>query len=159
VSMAPPEAYQAAERGVVDAIVFNWDGHMVFKYYEVTKYRTETPVSLYSDPLACSININTWNKLPPEVQAVFNEFSGLKQSAAAGKAFDSSSDAIKARIKDIDKKAGNPDIYMVPNDEFQKWVTAISPLYDKWASDTEAKGMPGKSILTDVKKLAEKYSK
>lgn len=159
VSMDPPGAYQAAERGVVDAIVFNWDGHMVFKYYEVTKYRTETPVSLYSDPLACSINLNTWNKLPPDVQAVFNEFSGLKQSAAAGKAFDGSSAAIRNRIRELDKAAGNPDIYMVSNDEFQRWVTAITPLYDKWMTDTEAKGMPGKSIFADVKRLAEKYSK
>jgi TRAP-type C4-dicarboxylate transport system substrate-binding protein len=158
VSMAPPEAYQAAERGVVDTIIFNWDGHMVFKYYEVTKYRTETPVSLYSDPLACSINLNTWNKLPPEVQAVFNENSGMKWATEGGKAFDASGMAIRNKIRELDQKAGNPDVYMIPNDEFQRWVKAITPLYDKWIADTEAKGLPGKSIFEDVKRLAAKYS-
>ncbi len=159
VSMAPPEAYQAAERGVVDTICFNWDGTLVFKYYEVTKYRTDTPVSLYSDPLACSMSWDTWNKLPPEVQKVIDELSGMPQSTTAGQAFDKSSEEVRNKIREIDAKVGNPDVYMVPDDEFQRWVQAVIPLYDKWATDIEAKGMPGKSILDDVKRLAAKYSK
>jgi TRAP-type C4-dicarboxylate transport system substrate-binding protein len=159
VTMSPPEAYQAAERGVVDAIMFNWDGTIVFKYHEVTKYRTETPISLYSDPLACSMNLDTWSKLPPEVQAIFDELSGMPQSTAAGKAFDVSSDEIRAKVTGIDQKAGNPPSYMIPDDEFQKWMTVITPLYDKWTSDTAAKGLPAKSVLDDAMRLAKKYSK
>ena len=131
VTMAPPEAYQAAERGVVDTIMFNWDGTIVFKYFEVTKYRTVTPISLYSDPLACSMNLNTWNKLPPEVQKIFDELSGMPQSTAAGKAFDGSSNGIMNTIKGIDAKAGNPEPYMVPDAEFQRWVQVITPLYGR----------------------------
>ena len=159
VTMSPPEAYQAAERGVVDAIMFNWDGTIVFKYFEVTKYRTVTPISLYSDPLACSMNLDVWNKLPPEVQKIFDELSGMPQSTAAGKAFDASSDEIMNKIIEIDQKAGNPPPYMIPDDEFQKWLPVITPLYDRWTSDTEAKGLPGKSILGDAMRLADKYSK
>jgi len=159
VTITPPEAYQALERGVVDSVTMNWDGSMVFKYHEVTKYRTETPMSLYSDPLACSISIDTYNKLPQEVQEIIDEISGMPQSIIAGKAFDESCNEVKNTVMGIDKKAGNPPPYMITDDESQKWIEAITPLYDQWIEEVEAKGLPGRSIFEDVKRLTEKYSK
>jgi len=159
VTMSPPEAYQAAERGVVDAIMFNWDGTIVFKYFEVTKYRTVTPIGLYTDPLICSMNLDTWNNLPPEVQEIFDELSGMPQSTLAGNTFDASEEELKNQVLEIDQKAGNPPLYMIPDDEFQKWLSVITPLYDRWTSETEAKGLPAKSILDDAMKIAEKCSK
>ncbi len=159
VPMSPTDAYQALERGVIDGVIMNWDGTMTFKYMDVTKYRTATPFSLWSDPLACSMNLNTWNKLPPEVQKIIEQNSGLAQSKIAGETFDKGQDAILNIIKQADQKAGNPDIYSIPDSEFKSWLAAVNPLYDKWIADVSAKGLPGKAVYDSLRSIMTKYSK
>jgi TRAP-type C4-dicarboxylate transport system substrate-binding protein len=159
VPMSPTDAYQALERGVIDGVIMNWDGTMTFKYNDVTKYRTSTPLSLWGDPLACSMNLNTWNKLPPEVQKIVDQNSGLAQSKIAGEVFDNSGSNILNLIKQVDQKAGNPDVYAIPSSEFQNWLTAVNPLYDKWIADVSAKGLPGKAVYETLRQIMSKYSK
>jgi len=153
------EVYPSLEKGVLDGTLINWEGAMAFKYYEVTKYRTQIPQGLTLSILAVSMNLNTWNKLPPDVQKIFEEYSGMAMSRQNGQTFDKVNNQLLQVIKQKDKAAGNPDVYVVPQDELQKWKSTVSPIYDKWVADIEAKKLPGKSILDDVRRLAEKYSK
>ena len=78
---------------------------------------------------------------------------------AAAEAFDTENVSSLGVIKEYDKKMGNPDFYYMPEDEFQRWVQAVTPLYEKWIADIEAKGLPGRAIFEDIQRLAAKYNK
>ena len=58
-----------------------------------------------------------------------------------------------------DKKVGNPDHYLLPDTEFQRWVEATKPVHERLIAELEAKGLPGKSFYQETLRLVEKYSK
>ncbi len=159
VPMPMPEVFMALERGTLDVGFLNWEGVVAFKWFEATKYRTELPKGLYSNSLIISMNWDTWNRLPPGVQEIFTELSGVYLSKLCGQAMDKPLDHVVGIIKQYDEKMGNPGIYYMPEDEYQRWVAAVTPLYEKWKADVEAKGLPGRAIFEDIQRLAEKYAK
>lgn len=159
VPMPMPEIYLGLERGTIDTANAAWQGVIAYKWYEVTKYRTELPKGLSSIHLLISMNLNSWNKLPPDVQKIFNELSGVYLSKLCGQVQDKAEAGFIDILKKYDAKAGNPDFYYMPQDEFERWRQAVTPLYEKWMVDIEAKGLPGRAIFADVQRLTEKYGK
>ena len=105
------------------------------------------------------MNWDAWNSLPPDVQKIFEELSGSYMTNLTGEAVDKADISCRAGIEEYDKKVGNPEHYIVPEDEFQRWAEAVNPVYDMWIKRMEAKGLPGKAFLEDARRLAEKYSK
>ncbi len=158
IPMPMPETYMALERGTIDIAPLNWEGVHTFKWYEVTKYRTELPIGLNTSFLIVGMNMETWNGLPPEVQGIIEELSGEYFSKLAGNAMDGEQGPRVDIIKEHDKKVGNDEFYEVPEAEFQKWVQAASPLYESWIADIEKKGLPGRAIFEDLQRLAKKYN-
>lgn len=153
------EIYQALERGLLDYISKDWEACMAFKWFEVTKYRTILPMGLWSDFLVTSMNWDSWNSLPKDVQKIFEELNGRFMTELIANKFDEEDHKLRGVIKGIDKKMRKADFYFVPDGEFQRWKDAVKPVYEKWVKDMEAKGLPGREILEDARKLAEKYSK
>ena len=160
VGMGVPDTYAALQSGVLDGGIINWEAQNSFKWYEVTKYRSSTPVGLFTDPLALSMSWSTWNKLPPEVQKVFEatDIYGVGGSQKAGKAYDEFGMKALDTIKAYDQKASNPDVYAVSKDDFQKWTAAVTPLYETWIKNVEAKGLPGRAIFDDLQSIIKTYS-
>ncbi len=159
VEVLPPEAYMSLERGLLDAGILSWEGIVTaFKWLEVTKYRTIFPRGLFASYLVATMNWDSWNRLPPDVQKIFEELTGTYMSRHVGETFDRVDMQCLEKLKEYDKKAGNPEPYYMPKDEFQKWEEAIKPLYEKWIADLEAKGLPGRSLYEDTLRLIEKYS-
>ena len=153
------EIYPALQSGLLDVAVKNWEAVYSFKWFEVTKYRTAFPKGNSVGHLMVSMNWDSWNSLPPDVQKIFEELSGAYMSNFSGESADRSGAEKFEIIKEYDKKVGNPEIYNLPEDEFQKWVDATAPVYEMWITDVEAKGKPGRAIFEDTLRLIEKYSK
>ncbi|MFC1846155.1 TRAP transporter substrate-binding protein [Chloroflexota bacterium] len=150
--------YVALERGTADSVAKNWDGFFAFKFYEVSKYRTIIPKGINVSPLLISMNWDSWNKLPPEVQEVFEEVNKT-YSKTSGEVFDATTTKCHGIISEYDKKANNPAYHTVSDADFESWIEAVTPMYEKWISDTEAKGKPAKAIFDTALELVEKYSK
>ena len=153
------EIYQALERGLLDYISKDWEACMAFKWFEVTKYRTILPLGLWTDFLVTSMNWETWNKMDPDVQKIFAELNGRFMTELIANKFDEADGKLKQVIRGIDKKAGKPEFYNLPEEEFQRWRKSAQPIYQKWADEMEAKNLPGKKILKDAIELSEKYAK
>jgi TRAP-type C4-dicarboxylate transport system substrate-binding protein len=84
------ECYSALDKGVVDGINFLWEGVMAFGFQQVTKYRTEA--NLMGRGFVIVMNLDIWNSLPPDVQALFEKYGGHQYSTTAGAAGDKAMD-------------------------------------------------------------------
>ncbi|SHO44082.1 TRAP transporter substrate-binding protein [Desulfopila aestuarii] len=142
VPVAQPitETYQSLQLGVLDGSALPYEGIVVFKLNEVTKFTTLA--DLYTMPMMIVMNKKTWDSLPKNVQELIDNTTGLKMSAAAGKAFD---DAEKP-FREISMKKGIEEIALDPS-ELAKMQDITMPLRDEWAMEMEEKGLPGKEVL------------
>lgn len=151
LSMPITEVYSSLEKGVADGAVLPWEVIKPFKFQEVTKYHTIG--NLYSMTNCVVMNLDTWNSLPSDIQKIIDEVDS-EYTGIAAKVFDANETVGRKICED----AGH-EIYNLPPEEWQRWLERISPLWDEWIADMEAKGLPGKAIANEARQLAEKYSK
>ena len=95
------------------------------------------------------MNQKTWDRLPPDIQKVIDEFSGEYWGADIGGVI-----ADKASIGVLKKleQAGHT-VYSLPPKELQRWQDAAAPVFDEWLKSMEAKGLPGKAVLQEALRL------
>ncbi len=158
VFMPEGEVYTSLERGLADGRLHQWDGAVVWKGMEVTKYRTGN-ANLALDVMHIAMNRDSWNSLPPDIQDIITGATGLLWSRHLGMVFDRANNANLLVLQEYDKKVGNPDIYWLPDDERQRWVEAVTPIWDEWVQEMEGKGLPGKAALEDLKAWVVQYQK
>jgi TRAP-type C4-dicarboxylate transport system substrate-binding protein len=150
VSITAPETYSALERGVVDGTIFPWEAISSFKIAEVLKHHAE--VNLYVAPLFTMMNLKKYESLPADLRKVIDDHSGSWAAEFNGKVWDANE---LVGIEAI-KKAGGT-IYKVPAEERQRWATKLKPVEDEWLKSMEAKGLPGKQLLQDLREAIKKY--
>jgi len=153
------DVYMSLERGGMDYIAKDWEAMIAFRWSEVTKYRTEIPRGLQSGALVTAMNWDSWNKLPPDVQEIFEELNGRFMAELTAENFDNAAAELRGTITELDRQAGKSEVYILPEDEFQRWIeVAAQPIYDSWIEDVEAKGLPARAVFEDALRLADKYS-
>jgi TRAP-type C4-dicarboxylate transport system substrate-binding protein len=155
VTMPVTEVYLNFQKGVMDAVVGNWDFTIFTKLYEVGQYYTYVPVNGFV--ISSLINKGKWNSLPPDIQQIIDKQSGLWRSEELGyQQFDSAFDRAKKLIKD---QGFQMTEYTVSPEELQKWIKVSAyPLWDKWVKDSTAKGHPeSQKILDRILQLIETY--
>lgn len=148
VASPMPEAYMGLQKGVLDGILSPFGTMRAFKTAEVTRFHT-TNARLFSTLFCVVMNLKKWNNLPPDIQKSIDEVSGASASELFGSAFDSMTQG------DIEfmKQKGDTFTTIAP-DERKRWVAAFKGIQDKWIKDVEAKGMPGKKLLSQVASLS-----
>ena len=145
------EAYQSLDKGVIDGAAFDLNVLEAFKLQEITKYMSLSPSTASS--LYLVMNMKKWNSLPPDIQKIFVDAGKEHWLGFAG-----AQDDFKVGV--IQRYAALPghEIIRMSDTERARWLAKAQPLFDKWASDMEAKGLPGKAYLADVLALAKKYN-
>jgi len=48
-------------------------------------------------------------------------------------------------------------IYLTP-EEMELWHAAARPVNEKWVTDMESKGLPGRKVYNEARRLAKKYA-
>ena len=152
-----PEIYNSLERGLLQGVFFSWEGQLALALTQVTKYRTDCNMTARGHLVV--MNKNTWNRLPPDIQAVFMKYTGPDYTAGTGKGWDGMTNGTRAGAAAYDKKVGNPEINYLSAEEDARWTATVKPVWDKWANELQAKGLPGKAILEETVALAKKYTK
>lgn len=152
VTIPTGELYLALEKGVVDGTLFNTANMNDWKFWEVVNTYTEG--NFYNLAWFSVMNLDTWNKLPEDVQAVIEETYGLNAGLMVGEGFD---DDYFKNIEIAQNKG--VEIYDLPAEERDRWREATQPVYDSWVEKMESKGLPGEKVLKEVQRLIAKYSK
>jgi TRAP-type C4-dicarboxylate transport system substrate-binding protein len=150
VSLPMPESYEAVSRGVCDGVLNAWDAFVTWKTVEVADYFTMTPF-LYTGSFITVMNLDTWNSLPADVQAAFEqvskEFISYHASSEAKNALYSAQ-----KILDSGKK-----IIVLSDEEEARWLEAVQPAIAKAIADRADKG-PAQEFYNRMVELAEKYN-
>ena len=150
VTMAAPEAYNALERGVVDGTIFPWEVMVSFKLSEVIKHATV--VNLSAATFFITMNLKKWESLPPDLGKVIDDLGGAWAAEFSGAVWDKGDEDGLAAAR----KAGIT-IYPLPAAERQRWIQKAKPVEDEWVTSLEAKGLPARQVLADLKDLVKKF--
>ena len=150
VGMPMSETPQALQQGVVEGLVSTLETLMDFKFAELCRYVTVTNTIVF--PFAVVMNMDKWNALPKDVQKVFDEL-GPQQSAWTGVYMDNH---VQESI-DWAKKTHDVTFIQLPKEEKAKWDKLLEPITDNWIKANEAKGLPAKAIVQDIKDFARMY--
>ncbi|NQT54759.1 MAG: TRAP transporter substrate-binding protein [Desulfobacteraceae bacterium] len=143
---ATPEALQ---KGVVKGAVSSLETLKDFKYAEMCKYVTMFNGPVY--PFAVVMNMDSWNKLPKDVQKVMNDM-GREQAKWTGEYMDKHVDDSIA----WSKENHNIEIIKLSKKEKARWDKLLEPVTTKWIADAKAKGLPAEAIIKDIKAFAKK---
>jgi TRAP-type C4-dicarboxylate transport system substrate-binding protein len=151
ISMPITECYTALQRNVIDGTIADWTVVVAFKIDEVTKYATFAPLS--ANTLFLVMNEKKWNSLPKDIQEIF-EREGKRHWLE----FPVHSDEFAFGV--IKKFKGMPghEVIALPPKEREKWIKTAAPVYSDWVANMEAKGLPGKELLDEARRLAKKYN-
>lgn len=150
----PGDWYTSLDRGLFEGISVAFDMVGMMKLYEVLKNH----ISYYGDglgftPVTHIMNRKKFESLPPGVQKVLED-NILWASEAM------SLDELNRlpSYQEGAKKKGNNFIELT-QEETDKWRTAVKPVHEKWVEDMEKKGLPGRRVFEEAKKLSKKYTK
>jgi TRAP-type C4-dicarboxylate transport system substrate-binding protein len=143
------DIYVAQDKGVIDGHIRPSELLISRSFYEVTKYAID--VDLGHDLFFIAMNPNTFNKLAPDAQKVFDKLSGDWAVDFTGKEWDQfESDAEnQAKAKGIEYISLSPQ-------ELARWRKLLVPIHEQYAAELESKKLPGKKIFEELKKFGEK---
>jgi TRAP-type C4-dicarboxylate transport system substrate-binding protein len=150
VSITAPDTYTALERGTIDGTIFPWEAISSFKIAEVLKWHVAS--GLYVAPLFTLMNQKKYDSLPPDLRKVIDDLSGNFGAEFNGRVWDQNE---LVGIEAI-KKAG-ATIYTLPPEERERWAARLKPIEDEWLKSMEAKGLPGRQLLGDLREAIKKY--
>lgn len=146
------ELLSLVERGILDGTTIPWG--FPGGIGDIYKYSTAN-LRIWTVLKPFIMNLKTWNRLPPDIQKIFEDCSGLKKSQEVGAAFDKSDREGLEKAK----RSGKPELIYLSEDEKARWVEAVQPWIAEWINTMEDRGLPGKAIVEDARKLVKQYSK
>ena len=135
-----PIQYNGIKTGVADGSIVPGTAVLPFKLHEVAPYIIQANIG-GSMPGALTMNLNTWKKLPKELQDMFMQLG--KEYA------DLNTKEIKARrtkhLAIVAKQGGK--IITMPRKEQERWAAAVPDIAGDWVKIYEKKGLPAKAVL------------
>lgn len=151
VEVAPLDTYMSLERGMADGVLCPLAPVRSFKISDVAKYHTIVDLSVA--PFFSAANKETYESLPDNLKSILKETTGVEMARRAGISLD------QGAIADSEwmKEQGH-SFYVLPNDERERWLEAVSPMWEKWVENMEKDGYTkAREILESAIELGKKY--
>ena len=98
------------------------------------------------------MNQKKYDSLPPDLRKVIDDLSGAWGAEFTGAVWDQNELAASRRPR---RRAAT--IYTVPLEERQRWAAKLKPVEDEWVKSMEAKGLPGRQLLSDLREAIKRY--
>ena len=132
--------YSGLSKGTVDAVLNSMRSDIVYRLTDSAKYVT----LFYGQPtfLSYNINLDVWNKMPPDDQRIFLE--------EARKACDEMNAYQVRAWKETDRSALaelGAEIYDVPKEERERWKSVVQPYIDRKIADLGELGVQIRRIM------------
>jgi TRAP-type C4-dicarboxylate transport system substrate-binding protein len=154
VGMPVPDLPQALSTGAVDGALIPWEIIPALKIQELTDYQIEGPEHerFGTTTFQISMNEDTWESLPPDLQDVVNKDSGEDFAIEVGKVWRASEDGgIGVALSD-----GN-ELITLTDDEMQAFRTSMKPVVQRWIDEVTSKGIDGQGLVDAAKEAIAKH--
>ena len=152
VQMPLPAVYESLARGQTQGMMIPWMITVPFKFAEVTKYHTDTPI--YHSLLLTAMNMGSWNKLTAKQKKAVEASTGKSFAKRYGALWDGAADPGRA----VARKRGNEVFTLSPAEE-TRWRAAAQGAHRAWIDEMNRKGLNGKQMFADLLALIKKYRK
>lgn len=152
VGVLPTEQVEQLQKGTIDGVFIDYGGAgIAFKMGGTVKHSTE--MYSYVSSFGVVMNPDTWNKLPPDLQALITKsVQGVEKEI--GQAWDGLDVPGKKALMD----AGGEAIKLSPEEDakFRKIGAEVTAAKVK---ELDGKGLPATAVHQMMKSLADKHSK
>lgn len=145
VSMPQGETYEALQKGVVDATFCPVETLKGWKQGEGVQSVTDSSCIGYTTAFFVVMNRETWNKLPADIQAVFQAVSA-EWIDKHGQAWN---DADAEGLEFITTLGCT--VLPLDSAEQEAWIGKVTPLLQDFAEKATRNGLPGEAFLADLK--------
>ncbi|WP_341704897.1 TRAP transporter substrate-binding protein, partial [Ferrovibrio sp.] len=145
VQVSAPEAREALERGVADAITFPWDSLFIFGIDKVVKYHTTVP--LYISNFVLAMNKATYAKMTDAQKKVMDAHCTSEWSEKINTTWSDREAAGQAKMLGL---AGHEGVK--PGDaDMAAWRKLADEMTNAWYEDAKKAGVDGKAALAELK--------
>lgn len=153
VGMPVPALPEALSKGVVDGTTIPWEVTGTLKVPELVENHTEFDgPALYVLSFVMSMNMDSWNSLTAEQQAVIDAASGHDFSVFAGGTQEDADGPARAMAEEL----GN-NIITVSEEDAAKWQAVVAPIVDGWKAEMDGKGIDGQALIDTVQASMAAY--
>jgi TRAP-type C4-dicarboxylate transport system substrate-binding protein len=149
ISMA--ETYEGLKKGTLDGVFAPLEGYKSMKLAEVVKYETENFCAIRGPNRARGMNWDTWNKLPPSIQKIFEankEWWSVEILNVI--------DKLDVEGKELASKAG-VQVIQLPASEVEKFEALHEVENVKTAKELDQKGLPATKLYNETRRLIKAY--
>ena len=150
VGMSQGEAYEALQKGVVDATMCPIETLKGWKQAEVINYVTDSQCIGYTTTFFVTMNKEKWAALPADIQKIID---GVNQEwiVKHGQAWLDADVAGRKYVKSLKK-----EIFPLSAEEQTLWVKTVAPLVQDYVERAKKKNLPGdefsKALIAEVAK-------
>jgi TRAP-type C4-dicarboxylate transport system substrate-binding protein len=151
MSLMPEETYMAFETGVADGFAVPYFTLFDFGWGEPLRYVTNA--NERPGVWGFAMNLDTWNSLPADVQRMIEETS------------DEYVDVWDMAMLRTDRDLREPafqefglEYVELPPEDLARWVEADRPVWDQFAAELDAQGLPGTELVEEYLRLEAKYA-
>lgn len=136
-----PVYYNGIKTGVANGVISPTTGILPFKLHEVAPDLTQLQMG-GALPGALTMNLNTWKKLPPELQKMFLELGNEYGDWVAKRVVGFYNKTVGAM-----KKNPKVNVSVLSMDQQRKWAQSVPNIAAEWVKKTEARGLPAGKVL------------
>lgn len=151
-SVPAPEVYVSLDRGLIDAAAFAYYAHDSYRTWELGNWFT-SGLALGSIHCGSLWNIDAYNSLPKQYQALLSEFDNEPEGYPAQiAALNAAEGAMPAKF--IER--GLTEVKINPEERAQFVEAAGKPVWAEWVAKMNETGYDGQRLMNLILELAEK---
>jgi len=152
VQTSAPEARDALERGVADAITFPWGSLLLFGIDKAVKFHMDLP--FYTTMFTYNINLKTYNALSDGQKKVIDDHCNNEWAGKIGSAWADFEEAGHVKLKTM---AGH-EVYPLTPDQVAEWKKSVEPLHASWVDAVKKVGGDPATIEADLQAALKKHN-
>jgi TRAP-type C4-dicarboxylate transport system substrate-binding protein len=132
--------YTQIQTGVADGVLTILTGAPPYRIHEVAPYITLVGLGVQMTG-AMSINLDTWNALPAEVQQILTELGPEYSQGVAD-------ELVRRYARGLESmQAEGATITELSTEEKQQWLDGLPDIAGRWVEATDARGIPAGDVL------------
>jgi TRAP-type C4-dicarboxylate transport system substrate-binding protein len=151
VQASAPEARDALERGVADAITFPWGSIGLFGIDKVVNFHMD--IALYTTPFVWVMNKDKYDSMSAAQKKVIDDHCTTEWAEKVATPWADFEYAGRAKL------AGLPghESYKLTPEQSDAWRKAVAPMEAQWSAEVGKGGYDGKALMDSLKSNVAKY--